>query len=73
MDRLRLCCVAPTVGDIYSQLLYPRMASHRDLTPAEREAMGIGDNLVRLSVGIEEPEDLIADLEHAIPRPTSGV
>ena len=72
MDRLRLCCVAPTVGDIYSQLLYPRIASHRDLTPAQREAMGIGDNLVRLSVGIEEPEDLMADLTRALRRPTSG-
>jgi cystathionine beta-lyase/cystathionine gamma-synthase len=72
MDRLRLCCVAPTVGDIFSQLLYPRIASHRDLTPEQRAAMGIGDNLVRLSVGIEEPEDLISDLDQAIRPPTSG-
>ncbi|MBI2833106.1 MAG: aminotransferase class I/II-fold pyridoxal phosphate-dependent enzyme [Acidobacteria bacterium] len=66
MDRLRLCCVAPTVGDVYSQVLYPAIASHRDLTPRQREQLGIGDNLVRLSVGLEEPEDLIADLEQAL-------
>lgn len=66
MDALRLCCAAPTVGDIYSQLLYPWIASHRDLTPKQREAVGITENLVRLSIGIEEVEDIVADLEHAL-------
>jgi cystathionine gamma-synthase/methionine-gamma-lyase len=66
MDALQLCCVGTTVGDIYSQLLYPAISSHRALSPAERHRLGIGDNLVRLSVGIEEPEDLIADLEQAL-------
>lgn len=68
MDALRLCCTGTTVGDIYSQLLYPAVASHRSLSPDERRQLGIGDNLVRLSVGIEEPEDLIADLEQALRR-----
>lgn len=66
MDALRLCSVAPTVGDIYSQLLYPAISSHRDLTPREREELGITDGLVRLSVGIEDPEDLVADLDQAL-------
>ena len=66
MDALRLCCVGTTVGDIYSQLLYPAISSHRALSPEERHRLGIGDNLVRLSVGIEDPEDLIADLEQAL-------
>jgi len=66
MDALRLCCVGTTVGDIYSQLLYPAISSHRALSADERHALGIGDNLVRLSVGIEEPEDIIADVEQAI-------
>jgi cystathionine gamma-synthase/methionine-gamma-lyase len=66
MDALRLCCVGTTVGDIYSQLLYPAISSHRALSAEERHALGIGDNLVRLSVGIEEPEDIIADVEQAI-------
>lgn len=68
MDALRLCCVAPTVGDIYSQLLYPAISSHRDLPPGQREQLGITDGLVRLSVGIEDPEDLIADLEQALEQ-----
>ena len=66
MDALRLCCVGTTVGDIYSQLLYPAISSHRALSAGERRALGIGDNLVRLSVGIEEPEDILADVEQAI-------
>jgi cystathionine beta-lyase/cystathionine gamma-synthase len=66
MDALRLCCVGTTVGDIYSQLLYPAISSHRALSADERHALGIGDNLVRLSVGIEEPDDIIADVEQAI-------
>jgi cystathionine beta-lyase/cystathionine gamma-synthase len=66
MDRLRLCAVAPTVGDIYTQILYPRIASHRDLTPDERAALGIGDNLVRVSMGIEDADDVIRDLAQAL-------
>jgi cystathionine beta-lyase/cystathionine gamma-synthase len=42
------------------------MSSHRSLSPKHRERMGIGDNLVRLSVGIEAPEDIVADLEKAL-------
>jgi cystathionine beta-lyase/cystathionine gamma-synthase len=68
MDALQLCCAGTTVGDIYSQLLYPAISSHRALSADERHALGIGDNLVRLSVGIEEPEDIIADVEQAIER-----
>jgi cystathionine beta-lyase/cystathionine gamma-synthase len=75
MDALQLCCVGTTVGDIYSQLLYPAISSHRALSPEERHRLGIGDNLVRLSVGIEEPDDLIADIEralHASLQPAAG-
>ncbi len=66
MDGLQLCCVGTTVGDIYSQMLYPAISSHRALSVEERHRLGIGDGLVRLSVGIEDPEDLIADLEQAL-------
>lgn len=66
MDSLQLCCTGTTVGDIYSQVLYPAMSSHRALTPQERQRLGIGDGLVRLSVGIEEPADLVEDLEQAL-------
>jgi cystathionine beta-lyase/cystathionine gamma-synthase len=47
-------------------MLYPSMSSHRDVSPAERRRVGIRDNLVRLSVGIEAAEDILADLEQAL-------
>jgi len=62
MDALTLIAPAPTLGDLRTLTLYPAVASHRGLTREERYAVGIGDGLVRLSVGIEEPADLIADL-----------
>jgi cystathionine beta-lyase/cystathionine gamma-synthase len=42
------------------------MSSHREVSPKHRQRMGIGENLVRLSVGIEGADDIIADLEHAL-------
>ncbi len=66
MDALQLCCVGTTVGDIYSQLLYPAISSHRALSPEERHRLGIADGLVRLSVGIEDPQDIIEDVEQAL-------
>jgi cystathionine gamma-synthase/methionine-gamma-lyase len=47
-------------------MLYPAIASHRELSPKHRQRLGIRDNLVRLSVGIEAPEDIIADLDQAL-------
>jgi cystathionine gamma-synthase/methionine-gamma-lyase len=66
MDALRLVQPATSLGDIYSLLLYPAIASHRALPPETREAVGIGDNLVRLSVGIESLSDIRADLAQAL-------
>jgi cystathionine gamma-synthase/methionine-gamma-lyase len=66
MDALRLIAPAPTLGDLRTLTLYPAVASHRGLTPEERRAVGIGDGLVRLSVGIEEPADLIEDLKQGL-------
>jgi cystathionine beta-lyase/cystathionine gamma-synthase len=66
MDRLKLVVRGSSLGDVHSLLLYPAMASHREVSPKQRERMGIRDNLVRLSVGIEAAEDLIADLDQAL-------
>lgn len=66
IDHLELFAGAPTVGDVASLVMYPARASHRGLSPAERVAVGIGDGLVRLSVGIESADDLIADLARAL-------
>jgi len=66
MDALCLVTPAPTLGDLRTLTLYPVQASHRGLTPEQRRVVGIGDGLVRLSIGIEEPSDLIADLERGL-------
>ncbi|HEX9114925.1 MAG TPA: PLP-dependent aspartate aminotransferase family protein [Anaerolineae bacterium] len=66
MDALRLIMPGTTLGDVYSLALYPAGSSHRGLTPEMRRQIGIGDGLVRLSVGIEAVEDLMADLDQAL-------
>jgi cystathionine gamma-synthase/methionine-gamma-lyase len=66
MDALKTIVPATSLGDVHSMVLYPVMSSHRSLSPKHRLRMGIGDNLLRLSVGIEAPEDILADLEQAL-------
>jgi cystathionine beta-lyase/cystathionine gamma-synthase len=66
LESLELVVPATTLGDVYSLALYPAMSSHRSMLPEERHAVGIGDGLVRLSVGIEDPADIIADLKQAL-------
>jgi cystathionine gamma-synthase/methionine-gamma-lyase len=66
MEALQLCLPATTLGDIYTLVLHPATSSHRSLTPAERRRVGITENLVRLSVGIEAVKDILADLEQAL-------
>jgi len=68
MEALELVLPATTLGDVYSLTLYPAHSSHRPLAPEVRKALGIGDGLVRLSVGIEDPQDIIADLAQALDR-----
>jgi cystathionine gamma-synthase/methionine-gamma-lyase len=66
MNALRMIVRATSLGDVHSMMLYPVMSSHREISPRHRERMGIRDNLVRLSVGIEAVEDIVEDLEQAL-------
>jgi cystathionine beta-lyase len=66
MKRLKLPLVAVSLGGVESILSYPATMSHAALPRAERLARGITDGLVRLSVGLESAEDLIADLNNAL-------
>ena len=66
MEALEICLPATTLGDIYTLVLHPATSSHRSLTEAEREQVGISEGLVRLSAGIEDPADIQADLEQAL-------
>jgi cystathionine gamma-synthase/methionine-gamma-lyase len=68
MDALELCVPATSLGDIYTLVLHPATSSHRALSAEERRRFGIGDGLVRLSTGIEEPEDIISDLQQALTK-----
>jgi cystathionine beta-lyase/cystathionine gamma-synthase len=66
MDSLDLCLPAATMGDLYTLVLHPATASHRSLSAEERTRAGIGEGLVRLSVGIEDVHDIIGDLDQAL-------
>jgi cystathionine beta-lyase/cystathionine gamma-synthase len=68
MESLTVCLPATTLGDVYSLILHPATSSHRSLTVEERARIGIPDGLVRLSTGIESPEDILADLEAAFAK-----
>src|SRR4051794_6438378 len=68
LDSLKLCVKAPSLGDIYTLAIHPATSSHRELSPSRRERLGVGENLVRLSCGIEHPDDIISDLEQAFDR-----
>jgi cystathionine beta-lyase/cystathionine gamma-synthase len=65
-EALHLCLPATTLGDVCTLVLYPPHSSHRALSPEERARIGIGDGLVRLSVGIEAVEDILRDLAQAL-------
>jgi cystathionine gamma-synthase/methionine-gamma-lyase len=69
LNALKMIVPATSVGDVHSMILYPFMSSHREVSPKHRERMGIRENLVRLSVGIEAVDDILADLERALCRP----
>jgi len=66
MEALNLCLPAATLGDIYTLVLHPATSSHRSLSAEERAQVGIGEGLVRISVGIEDANDITADLEQAL-------
>ena len=66
MNRVRLCALAENLGAVESLITHPASMTHAAIPEAERRAVGIGDGLIRLSVGLEEPQDIIHDLERAL-------
>jgi cystathionine gamma-synthase/methionine-gamma-lyase len=66
MNALRLCVRSTSLGDVFTSVLHPSTASHRDLSPRRRAELGIADGLIRISVGIESVDDLIADIRQAL-------
>jgi len=66
MNSVRLCALAENLGAAETIITHPVSMTHGSVPPDQRKAAGITDGLVRLSVGLENPDDLIADLERAL-------
>lgn len=66
MNSVRLCALAENLGASETIITHPASMTHADVSPQQREAAGITNGLVRLSVGLENPIDLISDLERAL-------
>ncbi len=68
INNCELCTIAVSLGDAETLIQHPASMTHSPYTPEERDAAGIPDGLIRLSVGLECPEDIIADLRQALDR-----
>jgi cystathionine beta-lyase/cystathionine gamma-synthase len=68
MDSFKLICHAVTFGTSRTICMHPATITHEHMTPEERAAVGIEDGLIRLSVGLENTDDLIADLDQALAK-----
>lgn len=68
LDGLRLIDISNNLGDVKTLITHPATTTHRAMGPEGRAAIGLGDEVVRISVGLEEVDDLIADLDQALGR-----
>jgi cystathionine beta-lyase/cystathionine gamma-synthase len=66
LNALKLCTRAASVGDLFTGIVHPATATHRELSPARRAAIGITEGLIRISVGIEDVSDILADIEQGL-------
>jgi cystathionine beta-lyase/cystathionine gamma-synthase len=72
LNALKLCTRAASVGDLFTGIVHPATATHRELSPAKRAKLGITEGLIRISVGIEDVNDVLADIEQALVSTTRG-
>jgi len=72
LERVRLFTLAESLGGTDSLIEHPAIMTHASVPAEQRSALGIGDSLVRLSIGIEDADDLMADLEQALSVISSG-
>lgn len=71
LEGVRLCTLAEHLGSVETILTHPASMTHADVPAAQRRKVGISDGLIRISVGLENPADIICDLEQAFARATS--
>lgn len=69
LRRVKVWIFAESLGGVESLITYPATQTHADVAPDLRDRLGISDRLLRLSVGLEDPADLIADLDQALGKP----
>ena len=72
IDRTKLFSLLANVGDAKSLIIHPASTTHEQLTPEQQKATGVTPELVRLSVGLENVNDLIADLDQALGEPATS-
>ena len=70
VNSVELFSHVANLGDARSLIIHSASTTHRQLTPEQQEAAGAIPNVVRLSIGIEDPEDIIADLDQALAKAT---
>lgn len=66
LESVQVFSLAESLGGVESLIEHPAIMTHASIPPANRQALGIHDNLIRLSVGIEDGDDLISDLKQAL-------
>jgi len=68
LKRVRICALAESLGGVETLISHPATMTHSSIPPARRRAIGVTDGLVRISVGLEDVDDIIDDLAHALRR-----
>ncbi len=68
LESVKLCTLAESLGGVETLICHPATMTHASVDPGKRERLGITDGLVRISVGIEDTDDIIADLDQALKR-----
>lgn len=68
LNHVKLCSLAESLGGVETLISLPALMTHTSMPPEIRQQVGITDGLVRLSVGIEDVEDLVADLEQGLQK-----
>jgi cystathionine gamma-synthase/O-succinylhomoserine sulfhydrylase len=66
LNGLQLIDISNNIGDARSLMCHPASSTHHGMGPEAREAMGVGEGLIRINVGLEDPADLIEDLDQAL-------
>ena len=72
LESVKLCTLAESLGGVETLICHPATMTHASVAPEVRERLGITDGLVRISVGIEDTDDIISDLDQALNAVTSG-